>query len=274
MVGPKIFNKYQQTKKIQSHRNTIVEKVIHSNVSSLGTSDEQKYGLIKQNMSSVIHTDIFHNESLQMLESSTIIQFLVLGGRKVVTSPPQVGEKLRNLNRDRLLTARLLKTRVKGPVYKEHCLSSIFLWSYEKHRRSLHSHATRIKLQPTIRQIGQLDTEGADHKLSTFHLGRTFSILGARAHSELDPWVQRGFLSDFWEGWEAWRSGGLAPAGSPPRAESFVGVETRADRRTLLRGNGGGRGEGKGPGQPGGGDTKNLGSAERPAEELPPPALQ
>lgn len=31
--------------------------------------------------------------------------------------------------------------------------------------------------------------------------------------------------------------------------------------------------KGKGPGQPGGGDTKNLGSAEPPADELPRPSF-
>ena len=70
--------------------------------------------------------------SLQILESSTVIQFLVLEGRKAATFSPQVGK--RKLSLDRLLfTSRLLK-RVKGPAYKEHCLSSIFLRSYEKYR--------------------------------------------------------------------------------------------------------------------------------------------
>lgn len=81
-----------------------------------------------------------------MLESPAVIQCLV-----VATYPPQAGKRLGNLNRDRLLTSRLLKYESKGQCKKNTAYHPSSSGAIRNRSARLNSHATKIKLQPTIR---------------------------------------------------------------------------------------------------------------------------
>lgn len=172
--------------------------------------------LLSSKLSSVLYISIFHKEILQILEAATVIQILVLRGRKVAINPPQTGKKLGNLNLDRLLTSRLPKCEWKGQCVKNTAYhpSSPGMRNTGAH---WNAHGTNIKLQPNIQQ---LHTEGADHRFLTFHFGDKFRV--QEPALKRAPGCKEGSCQISREGKEAWKSSGLPPARSP-RAAPFVG---------------------------------------------------
>lgn len=114
---------------------------MHSNVSFFSWDI-----IIKPTLSSVLHISIFHNEILQILKSPAVFQFLVLA-----SYPPQAGKRFGNLNHDHMLTSRLLKYEPNGQCKKNTAYHPSSSGAMRNTGTHLNSHATKIKLQPTIR---------------------------------------------------------------------------------------------------------------------------